>query len=98
MPDNTIAVEPKPWYTSVTVWANVIAFLLVAIPLIDAYVASTELLSATARTEIVRATALIGAIGNVVLRLFFTKQPIEGTPAAQGATRTRVSPKVEGPG
>lgn len=92
MPDNTVAVEPKPWFKSITVWANVVAFLLVALPLVDAYVAGTTLLSESARVEIVRATALIGAIGNIALRLFATKQPIEGV------TRARVSPKVGGPG
>ena len=99
MPETTtVAVSPKPWWKSVTIWFNVISFLLVVIPLLDAYVASTALVSEGLRVEIVRATALINAVGNTVLRLYFTKQPIEGTPNAEGLTRARVSPKVDGPG
>lgn len=98
MNDETHAVQPKPWFQSITIWVNVIAFVLVGLPLFDAYLTDATWLSDETAREIGRASALLVALLNVVLRLFFTKQPISGTPSTEGARRTRTTTEVSGPG
>lgn len=98
MADEKVAVEPKAWYSSVTVWTNVGAVLPAIFAIIDGYIASTKLIGDESRAEIALAMLTISGITNILLRVFATKQPIEGTPAAQGARRTRTTTEVSGPG
>lgn len=58
----------KPWYQSKTIWANLVLFLIALIGiLID-----SDLLDAYDKILLLAAAAL-----NLVLRYFFTDQPIE---------------------
>jgi hypothetical protein len=64
----------KPWYTSKTVWVNIIAFVLLVLAL-------PQFISVVPVSWI-PFIALIAAILNGVLRIFFTSQPITASAAA----------------
>lgn len=68
-------MEPKNWWESWTLWFNV-ASLIVAI----AGVFTDPALASDPRIVSV-ATAVV-TVGNVILRVLRTSQPIAGTPAA----------------
>jgi hypothetical protein len=63
----------KPWYESKTVWFNVITMLLGIIPIVGAFV---KLIEPQTAVVIDGVLAMVAGIGNVILRVWFTTEPI----------------------
>ena len=63
----------KPWQLSKTVWFNIVTMLLAIIPIIGAFV---KLIEPQTAVIIDGGLTMLGGIGNVVLRVWFTDQPI----------------------
>lgn len=64
-------MEAKVWYTSKTLWFNIITFTLAVLALTQ----FQGIIPASWLTYIAFATA----IGNLILRMFFTSGPVTGT-------------------
>lgn len=60
--------EAKPWYQSKTFWFNVVTFVLGVLAL-------TEFVSVLPKTA-APYIALANAVGNLILRLWFTDTPV----------------------
>ena len=64
----------KKQINSKTVWFNVVMFIMFIATLIDANILNA--LGMTDVTKVVTIQGIITAIGNYILRVFFTSQPI----------------------
>lgn len=72
-----VLVAPKPWYRSLTIWANIAAFLVAATPLFTAYIVQSGIGEDVAN-QIAGLTGLTSALINLALRIFATGSPIQG--------------------
>jgi hypothetical protein len=77
-----------PWYQSKTLWFNVVSALLAFVPIIGAFV---KLIDPGVAVVIDGIIVMVGALGNVILRIFFTTQPIS-TAARRAALAKMAAP------
>ena len=68
-------MTPKPWYESLTLWFNVAAM---AVAIAGIFVDP----SIGADPRVVAIATAVVTVGNAVIRVLRTSQPIQGTPAA----------------